>query len=181
MPGLLADARALLLPSRCYEGSPRAIVEALAAGVPVIASDIGGLPEHVEDGGNGLLVDPEDVDGWAAAIDRLRDDDLSLELGEGAYRRWQEDFSPEVALRSLEALYREAIELHHRGAVTSPRQLSIIAADLAVRHTTMEFVATLRDCGVEPIVLKGPLLADWLEISRACVRRRRSPRRAGRA
>ena len=116
VPRLLADARALLMPSRCYEGSPRAVVEALAAGVPVIASDIGGLPEHIEDGVNGLLVDAEDVDGWAVAIDRLRDDDLSLELGEGAYRRWQKDFSPGVALRSLEELYREAIELHDRQA-----------------------------------------------------------------
>lgn len=112
VPGLLADARALLVPSRCYEGSPRAVVEALAAGVPVISSDIGGLPEHVEDRRNGLLVPPDDTDAWATAIDLLRHDDPSLELGEGAYRRWQADFSPEVALRSLEALYREAIGLH---------------------------------------------------------------------
>lgn len=110
VPGLLADARALLMPSRWYEGSPRVIVEALAAGVPVIASNIGGLPEHVEDGVNGLLVDPGDVAGWASAIDRLRDADLSLKLGEGAYRRWQKEFSPEVALKTLEELYGEAIE-----------------------------------------------------------------------
>lgn len=110
VPGLLADARALLVPSRCYEGSPRAIVEALAAGVPVIASSIGGLPEHVEDGCNGLLVEPDSVEGWTAAIDRMRDDDLSLHLGEGAFRRWKNDFSPEGALRSLEGLYAEAID-----------------------------------------------------------------------
>jgi glycosyltransferase involved in cell wall biosynthesis len=112
VPALLTNARALLLPSRCYEGSPRAVVEALAAGVPVIASDIGGLPEHVEDGVNGLLVPPDDVDAWAEAIDRLRDDDVSMELGEGAYRRWRAEFSPEVALESLLAVYREAIEIH---------------------------------------------------------------------
>lgn len=112
VPALLADARALLFPSRCYEGSPRAIVEAMAAGVPVIASDLGGLPEHVEDGHNGLLVAPDDIDGWAAAIERLGDDDVSLELGTGAYERWQQEFSPEIALESLLAIYREAIELH---------------------------------------------------------------------
>lgn len=115
VPALLRDARALLFPSRCYEGSPRAVVEAMAAGVPVIASDIGGLPEHVSDDVNGLLLPPDDVDAWAEAIDRLRDDDLSLELGEGAYRRWQAEFSPEVALESLLAVYREAIDLHRRG------------------------------------------------------------------
>ena len=105
----------LLMPSRCYEGSPRAIVEALAAGVPVIASDVGGLPEHVEDGRNGLLVDPDDVEAWAVAIDRLRDDDLSLALGDGAYQRWRDEFSPEVALESLLAIYREAIDIQHAG------------------------------------------------------------------
>lgn len=115
IPQLLADARAVLLPSRCYEGSPRVVVEALAAGVPVIASDIGGLPEHVEDGVNGLLVPVDDVDGWAMAIDRLRDDELSLKLGDGAYARWAEQFSPDVATASLEALYGEALELHGRG------------------------------------------------------------------
>ncbi len=112
VPALLRGARALLVPSTCYEGSPRAIVEAFAAGVPVIASDIGGLPEHVEHEANGLLVPPGDPTAWAEAVERLEDDDLSLQLGEGAYRCWQQDFSPQVALDSLLALYREAIELH---------------------------------------------------------------------
>jgi glycosyltransferase involved in cell wall biosynthesis len=111
---LLRDARALLVPSRWFEGSPRVIVEAMAAGVPVVASDIGGLPEHVDDGVTGLLVTPDDVPAWAEAMERLLDDDLAMELGEGAYRRWQEEFSPEVALDSLLAIYREAIELHAR-------------------------------------------------------------------
>jgi glycosyltransferase involved in cell wall biosynthesis len=112
VPAILKNARALLVPSRGSETAGRSAIEALAAGVPVLASNIGGLPEHVEDGVNGLLVPPGDVGAWRAAIDLLRDDDLSLELGAGAYRRWQEEFSPEVALESLLAIYREAIELH---------------------------------------------------------------------
>lgn len=109
VPTLMADARALLLPSQSYEGSPRAVVEAMAAGVPVVGSDIGGIPEHVVSGTSGLLVEPTDTRGWASAIDRLRDDDLSTRLGEGAYFRWQELFSPETALASLEDVYRKIV------------------------------------------------------------------------
>jgi glycosyltransferase involved in cell wall biosynthesis len=109
VPALLADARALVFPSRSYEGSPRAVIEAFAAGVPVIASDLGGLPEHVEHERNGLLVAPRDVDAWSLALARLTDDDLSLELGAGAYRTWSARFTPDVALGALEALYAEAI------------------------------------------------------------------------
>lgn len=108
--GLLRRARALLYPSRWYEGSPRAVIEALAAGVPVIASDIGGLPEHVSHDLSGLLAPVDDADAWVEAVEALADDATSERLGQGAYESWRESFSPEVALSSLEQIYREAIE-----------------------------------------------------------------------
>jgi glycosyltransferase involved in cell wall biosynthesis len=108
--GLLRRARALLYPSRCFEGSPRALIEALATGVPVIASDIGGLPEHVSHDVSGFLVRVDDADAWAEAVEALADDEMSERLGQGAYESWRENFSPEVALCSLEQIYREAIE-----------------------------------------------------------------------
>jgi glycosyltransferase involved in cell wall biosynthesis len=107
---LLAEARALLVPSRSFEGSPRAVIEAMAAGVPVIASDIGGIPEHVENEVSGLLVPPVEVPAWTAAIDRLCDPGLSERLGDGAYASWHARFRPEIALASLEEIYRDAIE-----------------------------------------------------------------------
>jgi glycosyltransferase involved in cell wall biosynthesis len=112
VPQLLGSARALLQPSRCYEAQPRAILEAFAAGVPVIASRIGGLPELVEHGVNGLLVDVDDKRGWQEAVEHLMDDSESERLGEGAYRTWQERFTPEIALRNLENAYAEAIGAH---------------------------------------------------------------------
>jgi glycosyltransferase involved in cell wall biosynthesis len=104
---LLRQARALLLPSRCYEGCPRAVLEALALGVPVVASSIGGLPELVEDGVNGLLVPPDDRDAWADAIERLLDNSEAESMGKSAFASWQARFSPEVALDRLLALYSE--------------------------------------------------------------------------
>ena len=63
---LIGNARAVLLPSLCYEGAPRVIVEAFAAGVPVLASRVGGIPEQVDDGRSGRLVEPENEAGWEA-------------------------------------------------------------------------------------------------------------------
>jgi glycosyltransferase involved in cell wall biosynthesis len=113
VPKLLARSRALLMPSRCYEGQPRVVLEAFAAGVPVLASRIGGLPELVEHAVNGLLVDVDDERGWREAVEHLMDDGESERLGEGAYRTWRERFTPELALRNLEEAYSIAIANRH--------------------------------------------------------------------
>ncbi|PWU24586.1 MAG: transferase [Candidatus Rokuibacteriota bacterium] len=107
---LLRSARALVVPSRWYEGQPRAIVEAFAAGVPVLASRIGGLPELIEDGVDGYLVEPSEVPAWRAALYRFADDAEAQRLGDGAYRKWKASFTPPTALSGLEAAYTEAVE-----------------------------------------------------------------------
>ena len=109
VPGLLRSARALLVPSRWYEGQPRAIVEAFASGVPVLASRIGGLPELVGDGINGRLVDPDDVAAWRIALDSVADDEESLRLGHEAFATWERRFTPDVAIEELENVYRDVL------------------------------------------------------------------------
>jgi glycosyltransferase involved in cell wall biosynthesis len=114
LAGVLSRARALVLPSRCYEAQPRSILEAFAAGVPVIASRVGGLPELVQDGSNGVLVDRDQAGGWRVAAQRLSDDVESGRLGEGAYRTWRERFSPEMGLEALLRAYEDAILAQRR-------------------------------------------------------------------
>jgi glycosyltransferase involved in cell wall biosynthesis len=109
VPAILARARALLVPSRWYEAAPRSIIEAYAAGVPVIASDMGALPEAVGGNETGLLAPPDDAGAWAARMEELADDATSLRLGDAAFARWQERFSPERGVRDLEEAYSEAI------------------------------------------------------------------------
>jgi glycosyltransferase involved in cell wall biosynthesis len=58
----------LLLPTRA-DVSPNAVKEAVAAGLPVLASDIGGVPDYVSPGKNGLLFPPGDADGFLAALE----------------------------------------------------------------------------------------------------------------
>jgi glycosyltransferase involved in cell wall biosynthesis len=105
----LRGARALLVPSLWYEAQPRVILEAYAAGVPVIASRIGGLPELVHEDVSGLLVTPNDPAAWAAAVEQLLDDRRAERLGEGAHRLWAERHSPEQGLKALEENYRAAL------------------------------------------------------------------------
>jgi glycosyltransferase involved in cell wall biosynthesis len=80
----LARAQAVVIPSRVgaggdMEGTPVVLCEAMAAGVPVVASDLGGLGECIDDGVNGLLVPPGDVDGLAAMLAKVVEG--SIELG----------------------------------------------------------------------------------------------------
>lgn len=109
VPSLLAGARAVVLPSRWYEGAPMVIAEAYAAGVPVVAADVGGVGESVEDGRSGILVSGDGPGPWADAATRLLDDGESERLGEGAIGRWRARHSPEAGIRDLEAAYREAV------------------------------------------------------------------------
>jgi glycosyltransferase involved in cell wall biosynthesis len=110
VPALVGEARALLLPSVCYEGEPRSVLEAFAAGVPVLASRTGGLPALVDEDACGLLAPPGDVPAWTAAVERLCDDETAERLGRGAYRRWGRRHSPGQGLRALTGAYDEAIE-----------------------------------------------------------------------
>jgi len=106
----LSGARAVVVPSRWYEGSPRAVIEAYAAGVPIVASRIGSLAELVDDGATGLLTAPGDPDEMASALRRLADShELATQLGKGARARYERSYSPDVTVRELLAIYREAI------------------------------------------------------------------------
>lgn len=79
---VLATLDALVVPSLWYENTPFVVLEALWFGLPVIATDLGGIAEVVEHGRNGLLFRPGDDDGLAGAVRRLLDDPaLAARLG----------------------------------------------------------------------------------------------------
>lgn len=81
---LFRAADAVLVTS-AWENLPHTVLEALAVGTPVIATAVGGIPEVVVDGANGLLVPPHDADAIAAAVERLiRDDELRRSLAAAA-------------------------------------------------------------------------------------------------
>jgi glycosyltransferase involved in cell wall biosynthesis len=115
VPDLLRRARALLLPSMWYEGQPRVVLEAYAAGVPVLASDVGGLPELVEDGRSGFLLPLDHPEAWTAALQKLLADQEAVRLGQRGWELWKERFSPERGLKGLEEAYQRAIRKEAAG------------------------------------------------------------------
>ncbi len=110
----LADAALLMLPS-LEDNCPMVVLEAMAAGVPVAAARIGGVPDLVEEGVTGLLFDPLDGAGMSAAAGRLcKEPELAAALAQAARVRTRDRCSSlAVALRHLE-IYREL--LAERGA-----------------------------------------------------------------
>ncbi len=107
---LLAAADIFVLPSR-REGVGVAALEAMAAGLPVVASKVGGLGQVIVDGMSGLLVPPEDPRALADALARLGEDaDLRRELGARASERAEAEFSATQQARAYHAVYSEILE-----------------------------------------------------------------------
>jgi glycosyltransferase involved in cell wall biosynthesis len=102
---LLEHAAVFALPSY-DEAMPVSLAEAMSAGVPVVATPVGGIPEVVVDGANGYLVAPGDKAGLERALRRLLlDRPLAARLGAAAREAARRKFAPERALSAMEQLY----------------------------------------------------------------------------
>lgn len=101
----------LVLPS-LWEGCPFTAMEAMAMGIPVIASSVGGVNEIIEDRVSGLLVPPADARALADAIEKLREDRrLREDLGEGGRQRVLEKFLLSDKIRNLEDIYQRLVQV----------------------------------------------------------------------
>ncbi len=107
VPRLIADLDILVLPSR-NEGFGRVLVEAMSSCIAVVATDVGGIPEAVRDGVDGLLVPPQAVSDLAAAIRLLVSDEACrLQMGLHGRDRAVSEFSLSRQCRTTEAMYSE--------------------------------------------------------------------------
>lgn len=110
VPDLLAALDLFVLTS-LFEGLPRAVLQAMVAGIPVVATAVGGTPEVVRDGETGLLVRPGDSLGAAAAILRLAaEPETGRRLAAAASSRIGEEFDVRGMVRSLDDLYAELLD-----------------------------------------------------------------------
>jgi glycosyltransferase involved in cell wall biosynthesis len=110
MPLVYRALDVLALPS-LWEGLPLALLEAMGAGLPVVASAVGGVPEVVRDGVNGRLTPPGDAPALAAAIVELaRRPEQRAALGEAAQETVRQGYSRESMLDKLAAFYLELYE-----------------------------------------------------------------------
>lgn len=109
VPHLLAAADVSILPSHS-EGFPNTVIEAMASGLPVVASSVGGIPELIQHGRTGLLVPPGDVTALAESmVTVLSNSFLSRRLGEAARLHIRSRFSFEKMCCETIALYRNVL------------------------------------------------------------------------
>jgi L-malate glycosyltransferase len=110
IPEILASCDLAVLPSRA-EGLPNAVLEYMAAGLPTIASRVGGMAELVQDGVTGLLVPAEDANALAGALLQfLRDPERARQIANNGQRFAVENFSFERLIREIDELYGELLE-----------------------------------------------------------------------
>jgi GT2 family glycosyltransferase/glycosyltransferase involved in cell wall biosynthesis len=131
IPDALASMDVLVAPSIWPENSPFVIQEALLSGVPVVGSRIGGIPELIQDGRNGLLFEPRDVDGLHGALMRLLDEPGLLDvLTTGArastFRTLEDD------ARAAHALYKAEMAAKRPPSRDTSRRLAAVV----VNHRT---------------------------------------------
>ena len=112
---LYASAHLFMHPSRLtskqdQEGVPNSMLEAMATGLPVVATLHGGIPEAVEDGRDGLLTPENDSAALAASLEIVSDSpELFRQFGSNAARSVRAKYEQSAAIRSLEGFYRELI------------------------------------------------------------------------
>lgn len=109
----LLRARALVMPTQWYENFGRVIIESMAAGTPVLASDLGTPAEIVGAVGAEWLVDAASPDAWAEALGRLGDDRAIDDAGVIARMQYEQKYRADLGLDSLLAVYTDVL----RGAV----------------------------------------------------------------
>ena len=98
------------------EGVPVVLMEAMASGVPVVATRIAGVPELVDDEVSGLLVRPGDADALAAALERLAGDEpLRAGLAAAGRAKVRAEFDIAASVAALEALFQGARLAHSEG------------------------------------------------------------------
>jgi glycosyltransferase involved in cell wall biosynthesis len=113
VPALLAAADIFVLPSRS-EAFPNGAIEAMAAGLPVVASAVGGLLDLVETGRTGILVPPSDPEPLAVAIRTLYEDpQRAREMGREARREVRAQYSFERMVASFGDLYETELRARH--------------------------------------------------------------------
>jgi glycosyltransferase involved in cell wall biosynthesis len=115
VPELLAalDVAAL---SSDFEGAPLSVLEYMEAGKPVVATRVGGVPDLVEEGVTGLLVEPRDPEGLAEALaELLGDRGRAAAMGRAGRERRRREFSISNTVHQVEALYEELYAAKRRG------------------------------------------------------------------
>lgn len=109
---VLGEAKIAISPSVIDEAFPRAVLEACACGIPIVATEVGGVSEIIENGVNGITVEPKNSEAIARAILKLADDTaLADQMAQKAREKVEKLYSMEKSLKETEEVYKQALRL----------------------------------------------------------------------
>jgi len=112
---IIAGAAVMALPSRC-EGGPRVLIEGMAAGLPLVGSDVGGIPSLVREGENGFIVPVGDWQALSARLrDLLNDPDLRRRMGDRGYEIAHRELDEASYVRNFTRMIRATLGVPERG------------------------------------------------------------------
>jgi glycosyltransferase involved in cell wall biosynthesis len=115
IPDLLSAAELLIVPSVLREGLPLVLIEAEAMSLPILATDIGGIPEVVERGGNGFVVEPGNAGALAGKILYLIEHPEQLRsMARRSREIWESKFTKAEMMGNIEQFYREMLSLSNK-------------------------------------------------------------------
>jgi len=111
---ILKDCDIVVLPSIAREGLGMAIIEGMCLAKPVIASNIGGIPELVENGVNGYLIPPGDSDSLSEMLEILiKNRELCGRMGAEGRKKFEKDFDADTMIKKVEELYDSLLDKKH--------------------------------------------------------------------
>jgi len=98
-----------------WEGNPLSVIEAMASGLPIVSTAVGGVPDLFESGKEGFLVQPGDVQGFSNSMAYLsRNREVRLSMGMAAARRARENYDVAIMVQAYEELYEDLLNHSHR-------------------------------------------------------------------
>ncbi|MCB8817600.1 glycosyltransferase [Desulfosporosinus shakirovi] len=107
MEGIIKNARFTFIPSIWYDNLPNTALESFQYSKPVLASDIGSLPELVVNGFNGYLFEPKNANHIVELVKKMDDDNLIIQMGVNSYSRLLDRFAPETHFNDLMKIFNE--------------------------------------------------------------------------
>jgi glycosyltransferase involved in cell wall biosynthesis len=116
----MSCATVLLVPSLWFENAPGVVVHALLAGLPILGSHIGGIPEYVADGRTGRLLPPGDINAWSEEIARVIGDSRQVAAWSEACLEAAKRYNPVSALDAYERLLQAIVTEHKAGLSATP-------------------------------------------------------------
>ena len=140
IPEILSHLDLLVLATTTHEAFGRVIIEAQAAGVPVVASEVGGVVDIIEDGKNGLLVPPADPGLMSEAVMKIfKDLDLAQKLAFAAYEKVKEKYNVELMAQNTLKVYQEALDSFKILIIKFSSLGDIILSSAAIRAIRQHF------------------------------------------